>query len=97
MTDKTRCLDDLEHLIIVSLNQRQLEPVLCRIDFQNSGLGTAVQAVDVPALDLDEINSLVEGADNAIVTITISACVLHHNEDHTYPLRREYLTWFKVE
>lgn len=97
MTDKAGGLDDLEHLIIVSLDQRQLEPVLSRINFQDSRLGTAVQAVDVPALDLDEINSLVEGANDAIVTVTKSECVLQQKEEQTYPLRREYLTWFKVE
>lgn len=69
MTHHARGLDDLEHLIVIPLDQRQLELIFDGIDGKDSRLGITVEVVQAAALDAHEVDSLVEGANNAIVTL----------------------------
>lgn len=71
LSDEAGSLDDLEHLVIIPLDQGKFEAVLSRINLQDSGLGCAVQAVDVAALDPNKVDSLVESTDNSIVAVQI--------------------------
>ena len=59
----------MKHLLIVALDKGQLKSVFRRVNLENAGLGSSVKAVHIAALDLDQIDSLVEGSDNAVVTV----------------------------
>lgn len=49
-------------------------------------------------LDSYKVNSLIEGADDTVITAgeLVFSRILEM-EALTYPLRREYLTWLRVE
>ena len=97
MTDQAGSLDDLKHFIVVPLDKGKLETVLGRVNLQNAGLGITIQTVDIATLDLDEVDRLVQSANDTVVTAKLSACKAFTTWKETYPFRREYLTWFKVE
>jgi hypothetical protein len=69
LTDEVGATDDLEHLVIVLPNQRELEPVLCRVYRDRPRLGGAVEAVDDLALDAGEIDGLLERLDDPVVAL----------------------------
>ncbi|KAI7242135.1 Coatomer, alpha subunit [Hortaea werneckii] len=62
-------LDNVKHLVIVALDERQLEAVLGRVDGEELGLGGAVETVDCSALDTHEVDGVFESADDAIVAV----------------------------
>lgn len=69
LSDKIGRSDDLEDLIVILPDESQLESVLGRIDSDGSGLGTSVKAVNDITLDSGEVNGLLEGLDNTVITI----------------------------
>jgi hypothetical protein len=60
--------DDVQHLFMVIPEQSQLETVLSRVEGDGFRAGGTVEAVDGLALDTGEVDRVVEGADNAMVT-----------------------------
>jgi len=69
LSDKVGRSDDLKDFIIVLPDESQLESVLCRIDSDGSGLGTSVKAVNDITLDSGQVDGLLKGLDNTIITI----------------------------
>lgn len=50
------------------------------------------------SLDTYKVDSLIKGADDAIITTgELVSSRMHEMKAPTYPFRREYLTWFRVE
>lgn len=70
LTDQARGFDNLQHFVVVPLDQRKLEPIFGRVNLKDARLSIAIKAVDIPALHTHEVNGLVESADNAVVTAT---------------------------
>lgn len=71
LADKIAVSDDLQDLVVVLPDQSELESVLGRIDGDGTRLGGAVETVDDLALDASEVDRLVEGFNDAIVTIYV--------------------------
>ena len=68
LADETRCLDDLQHLFIVSLDKSEFESILGGVNVQHFRLGGTIQAVYTPGFDSDKVHCLVECSDDAIVS-----------------------------
>lgn len=72
LTDKVGCTDDLQDFIVVFLDQRELESVLCRVDGDGSRLCLSIQTVDGGALYSSQIDWLLQSLDDTVVTVTLS-------------------------
>jgi hypothetical protein len=62
----------MEHFIIIPLDEGEFEAVLSGVDLQNPRLSITVEAMHRPSLDSDEVDGLIKGPHNAIVTTQIS-------------------------
>lgn len=71
LANQVRGSDDLKNFIVVLLDERELESVLCRIDGDGPWLCLSVQAVHGGALDSSQVDGLFERLDNTVVTIII--------------------------
>jgi len=69
LTNQARSLDNLQHFVVVPLNQGELESVLGGIDLEDLGLGVPIKAVHVSSLDTDQVYCLIKSADDSIVTV----------------------------
>ena len=69
LSDKVGRSDDLEDFVIVLSDESQLESVLGRIDSDGSRFGTSVKAVNDITLDSGQVDGLLEGLDNTVITI----------------------------
>lgn len=72
LTDEVRGANDLKHFIIVFLDQRELESVLCRVDCDCPGLCLSIQTVDRGSLYSCQVNGLVESLDDTVITAILS-------------------------
>lgn len=61
--------DDLENLVVVLLDQRQLESILCRINGDGSGLCLTIQAVNSGTLDSSQVYRLFQRLDNTVIPV----------------------------
>jgi hypothetical protein len=61
--------DNLEDFIVILPDEGQLESVLGRIDRDGSRFGTSVKAVDDITLDSSQVDGLLKGLDNTVITI----------------------------
>lgn len=68
LTDEVRVPDDLEDLIVVFAGERELEAVLGRVDGDGPRGSGSVEAVHDLALDAGEVDGLLEGLDDTVVT-----------------------------
>ena len=69
LPEERRRADDVQHLLVVVLEERELEAVLSRVEGDGARAGGAVEAVGGLALDAGEVDGDVEGADDAVVAI----------------------------
>jgi hypothetical protein len=82
--------DNLQHLVVVLADERQLESILCRINRDGLRLGRAVEAVHDLALDASKVDRLIERLDDPIVAF------ISLTSTQTHPWGKAYLIWFKV-
>jgi hypothetical protein len=68
LSDEVGSPDDLENFIVVLADEGKLESVLGRIDSDSSGLSAPVKTVNDVALDSSEVDRLLKGLDNAVIT-----------------------------
>lgn len=68
LANQARRFDEMKHLIIVPLHQCTLKAEFGRIDVKDLRFGASVKTVNLSSLDLDQVNSLIKGADDTIVT-----------------------------
>ncbi len=68
LTDEVAGADDLENLVVVLANESELEAVLRRVDGDGSRLGRSVEAVNCGSLHSREVDGLLKGLDDTIVT-----------------------------
>ena len=69
LTDQAGSLDNVEHLIVMALDQRELETVLCRVDCEDLGLRSPVEAVDTLALHTNQVDGVLKSANNTVVAV----------------------------
>lgn len=69
LADQVRGSDDLKDFIVVLLDERELESVLCRINSDGPRLCLSVQAVHGRALDSSQVHGLFERLDDTVVTV----------------------------
>ena len=69
LSNKIRSLDYSQDLIIVILDQREFEFVLCRIHCNGSWARRTVEAVDILPFDTGEVYRLLEGPNDAIISV----------------------------
>jgi len=67
LTNQAGGLDDLEHFVVVPLDQGKLETVFGGVDLQDLGFSVTVKAIDVASLNLDKVDGLVKGTDNTVI------------------------------
>lgn len=68
LTNQAGRFDEMKHFIVVPLHQCTLEAEFGRIDVKDLWFGASVKTVNLSSLDLDQVDSLIKSADNAIVT-----------------------------
>lgn len=68
LPQQVRILDDVQHFLVVILDQGQLEAILGRVKVDGAWTRRAIETVDGFALDASEIDRVIEGADNTIIT-----------------------------
>lgn len=72
LTNEVRVFDDLEHLVVIPLDQSHFKPVLGGVDVEHLRLCLPVKAVYVPTLDLGKVNCLIQRTNDSVVTSEIS-------------------------
>lgn len=72
LANQTRRLDEVKHFIVISLDEREFEAILSRVNFQDPRLRVAVQAIHVSSLDPDEVHGLVQSSHDTIVPTRLS-------------------------
>lgn len=68
LSDKVTASDDLKNLVIVFANKSKLESILGRIDGDCSRLGSSVQTVYHLTLDSRQVDWLLKGLDDTVIT-----------------------------
>ena len=69
LAHETRILDDLQHLLIIALDERQLESIFCRVDIQDFGLSGSVKTVYASCPNFHEVDRLIQSSHDAIVAV----------------------------
>lgn len=75
LTNQVGSSNDLEYLIVVLANERELESVLGWVDSNSARLGGSVETVHDLTLDASEVNGLVERLDDTIITVNCQLAV----------------------
>lgn len=91
LTNEVRVFDDLEHLIVIPLDQSHFKPVFGWVDVKHLRLCLPVKAVHIPTLDLGKVNSLIQRTDDSVVTGGISYRDFWISDGGANPFRRVYL------
>ena len=75
LTEKVRCPDNVQHLLVVIAKQGELEAIFRRIDRYGPRTCRPVQAMYGLALDASEVHGIVERTNNTMIPIpyTMSA------------------------
>ena len=58
------------HLFVLAVDQGQLEAVLCGVNVEDARSALPVQAVHTGALDARDVDGQVQGADDAVITVS---------------------------
>jgi hypothetical protein len=69
LTDEIRVANDGRNLVKLALHQSKLETVLGWIDGKVADFALTVQAENILALDIANINRLLESPDDAVITV----------------------------
>ena len=59
----------VKNLVIFTVDQRQLELELSRIDVEHTGAALSIQAVDVLTFDPSDVDGHVQGADDTVIAM----------------------------
>jgi hypothetical protein len=68
LSNKIGGSDNLEDFIVILPDEGQLESILGRIDSDGSRFGTSVKAVNDITLDSGQVDRLLKGLDNTVIT-----------------------------
>ena len=75
----------MQYFVVVLSHQRQLESVLGRIDRDRSRLGISVEAMNDLSFDSCEVDWLIEGLDDSVVTVATYQRRYEKGERETNP------------
>jgi hypothetical protein len=68
LTQQCRCTDYVEHLLVIIAQKRKLETIFRRIERDRSWACGSVETMDCLAFDAREIDRVIQGADDTVIT-----------------------------
>jgi hypothetical protein len=77
----------MKHLLIIIAQKRKLETILGRIERDCPGTSGTVEAVNCLAFDAREVDRIIQGADDTVVTVQSTLAQLWSGSRQCSPLR----------
>ena len=68
LTQQCRCTDYVQHILVIIAQKRKLETIFSRIESDRSWACGSVETMDCLAFDAREIDRVIQGTDDTVIT-----------------------------